>query len=93
MTNPGFATSLVLPGIMAAEAATVDAPVLVAMGERDVCRAPIEELAAFSSASDLALLVVPRMAHMHNFAGTRGLLWARLDAFIGQVARAATDAA
>jgi pimeloyl-ACP methyl ester carboxylesterase len=74
MTNPGFATSLVLPGIMAAEAATVDAPVLVAMGERDVCRAPIEELAAFSSASDLALLVVPRMAHMHNFAGTRTAL-------------------
>jgi hypothetical protein len=60
--------------------------VLIAMGERDVCCAPMRELAAFSSARDLALLVVPHMAHMHNFAGTRTHLWARLDAFIGQVA-------
>jgi pimeloyl-ACP methyl ester carboxylesterase len=87
-TVPGFATTLVQRGIVKAEAAAVDVPVLVAMGARDVCQAPIEELAAFSSATDLALLVVPRMAHMHNFAGTRAMMWARIDAFIGQVARA-----
>jgi alpha-beta hydrolase superfamily lysophospholipase len=91
-TAPGFAASLMLPGIVAADAAAVDVPVLVAMGERDVCRSPIEELAAFASATDLALFVAPRMAHMHNFAGTRRLLWARLDAFIEQVARLANPA-
>jgi hypothetical protein len=26
------------------------------------------------------------MAHMHNFAGTRHLMWRRLSAFISQVA-------
>jgi pimeloyl-ACP methyl ester carboxylesterase len=89
-TIPGMGTTLVLPGIIAAEAAMIDVPVLVAMGERDVCCAPMRELAAFRSARDLALLVVPRMAHMHNFAGPRARLWARLDAFIGQVAGMAT---
>jgi len=59
--------------------------VLVAMGERDVGRPPIEELAAFSSARDLALLVVPHMAHMHNFAGPRRQLWQRIETFVDQV--------
>jgi pimeloyl-ACP methyl ester carboxylesterase len=60
-TIPGMGTTLVLPGIIAAEAAMVDVPVLVAMGERDVCCAPMRELAAFASARDRAMLVVPRM--------------------------------
>jgi len=85
LTTPGFSTSLVLPGVVAAEAGAIDVPVLVAMGERDVCRPPIEELAAFSSARDLALLVVPHMAHMHNFAGPRRQLWQRIETFVDQV--------
>jgi alpha-beta hydrolase superfamily lysophospholipase len=85
-TWPGLATTLVLPGAVASEAARIDVPVLVAMGERDVCRKPLEELAAFSRATDMAALVVPRMAHMHNFAGTRRQMWDRIDAFIAQVA-------
>jgi alpha-beta hydrolase superfamily lysophospholipase len=84
-TVPGLAAALVLPGVVAAEAASIDVPVLVGMGERDVCQDPISELAAFSSAADLAATVVPRMAHMHNFAGTRRRLWDRIDAFILQV--------
>ena len=47
---------------------------------------PLGELAAFQSARDLAQFVVPRMAHMHDFAGTRALMWRRIDAFIAQVA-------
>jgi len=86
LTAPGFSTSLMLPGIVAAEAAAIDVPVLVAMGERDVCRPPLEELGAFRSARDLALFVAPRMAHMHNFAGTRRLLWRRIEAFVHQLA-------
>ncbi len=79
-------TGLVLPGVAAREAAGIDVPVVLAMGERDVCQDPLRELAAFQSARDLSLFVVPRMAHMHNFAGTRALLWRRIDAFIAQVA-------
>ena len=79
------ATAGVFPGYFTGAAAQVTAPTLVAMGERDVCQDPLRELAAYMSARDLAQFVVPRMAHMHNFAGTRELLWRRLDAFISQV--------
>jgi alpha-beta hydrolase superfamily lysophospholipase len=85
ITWPGLATALVLPGAVASEAARIDVPVLVAMGERDVCRKPLEELAAFTGATDMAVTVVPRMAHMHNFAGTRRRMWDWIDAFIAQV--------
>ncbi len=89
VTWPGLATALVLPGAVASEAAQVDVPVLVAMGERDVCREPLHELSAFRNATDMAAFVVPRMAHMHNFAGTRRRMWDRIDAFIAQLATAA----
>jgi len=49
-------------------------------------RTRCHELAAFQSARDLAQFVAPKMAHMHNFAGTRELLWKRIDAFVAQVA-------
>ncbi len=83
-TSPNAAGSL-LPGYYAEEAAKVNVPVLLAMGERDVTQDPLREVAAFISASDLAFFVVPRMAHMHNFAGTRRRLWSRISAFISQV--------
>jgi hypothetical protein len=35
--------------------------------------------AGYANSSDITVHVVPRMAHMHNFAGTRELLWARLE--------------
>ncbi len=85
-TVPGLAAALVLPGVVAAEAASIDVPVLVGMGERDVCQGPVAELAAFTNATDIAAIVVPRMAHMHNFAGTRQRMWDRVDDFISQVA-------
>jgi len=85
-TFPGLAAALVLPGVVASEAASIDVPVLVGMGERDVCQEPHAELAAFKNATDIAAIVVPRMAHMHNFAGTRRRMWDRIDAFIFQVA-------
>ena len=83
--TPAFAAVLIQPGAVAAEAAEIDVPVLVAMGARDVCRPPLEELAAFSAARDAAVFVTPRMAHMHNFAGTREIFWRRIEAFIAQV--------
>jgi pimeloyl-ACP methyl ester carboxylesterase len=83
-TSPNAGGGL-LPGHFAEEAATVTVPVLLAMGERDVTQDPLRETAAFMSALDLAYFVVPRMAHMHNFASTRGRLWARLSTFVSQV--------
>jgi alpha-beta hydrolase superfamily lysophospholipase len=69
------------PGSTLAEAAGIDVPVLVAMGERDVLVDPRGELRAYLSSPSVDWFQCPRMAHMHNFAGTRELLWQRLEAW------------
>lgn len=89
LTYPGYGASMMRPGVVADEAARIDVPVLLATGERDVCRPPAEEVGAFTAARDISVFVVPRMAHMHNFAATRALLWERLDGFVTHVTRAA----
>jgi alpha-beta hydrolase superfamily lysophospholipase len=68
-----------VPGAIAAEAAAVRCPVLVALGERDVLVDPRGEPRAYESARSVDLFVCPRMGHMHNFAGTRELFWRRLE--------------
>lgn len=84
-TTPNAGNGLV-PGHLAGAAATVVVPTLLGMGERDVCQDTLRELAAFLSTRDLAVFVAPKMAHMHNFAGTREAMWRRLSAFVAQVA-------
>ncbi|OHV34814.1 MULTISPECIES: alpha/beta hydrolase [Pseudofrankia] len=83
---PGFSMALMAPGALAEQTALIDVPILLASGERDVCRPPAEEIAGFRAATDLSVLVVRRMAHMHNFAATRATLWGRLDEFVSHVA-------
>ena len=87
LTWPGFAPSMMMPGVLAAETASIDVPVLLAMGERDVCYPLAAEVAALKSASDISVLVVPQMAHMHNFATTRAQIWERLDELVARVTR------
>jgi hypothetical protein len=87
LTYPGFGAVSMLPGVVAAEAARIDVPVLLATGERDVCRSPGEEVAVFKAATDISFFRVPRMAHMHNFSATRIVLWDRLGEFTAHVAR------
>lgn len=65
----------------------IDVPVLTGMAERDTVPTPLNELAAFKKATDVSVFIVPRMAHMHNFASTRKLLWERLDGWSRMVAR------
>jgi pimeloyl-ACP methyl ester carboxylesterase len=88
LTYPGFGATAMLPGAVAGEAAAIDVPVLLATGERDVCHPPSEEIAALKSATDISVLVVPQMAHMHNFATTRAQIWDRLEELVAHVARA-----
>jgi alpha-beta hydrolase superfamily lysophospholipase len=80
------------PGGTLAEAAAVRCPVLVALGERDVLVDPRGELRAYESAASVDFFVCPRMAHMHNFAGTRELFWTRLETWAEWV-RAMRDVA
>ena len=85
-TVPLCAVTMLSPGVVAAEAARVTVPVLVGVGERDVVPDPQAEPGAYPAAKSVMVYVQPRAAHMHNFAGTRRLLWDELDAW----ARAAT---
>ncbi|HSZ37453.1 MAG TPA: hypothetical protein VK773_10215 [Acidimicrobiales bacterium] len=75
----------VAPGAVLAEAAAITAPVLVALGERDVLSDPRGEVRAYASSPSVDFFVCPRMAHMHNFAGTREEFWARIETWAGWV--------
>jgi pimeloyl-ACP methyl ester carboxylesterase len=86
LTVPPCAVTLMTPGVIAAEAAAVQVPVLIAVGERDVCPDPHAEPAAYRGSRDVSLFIVPRMAHMHNFASTRALLWSRIASWSRRVA-------
>jgi pimeloyl-ACP methyl ester carboxylesterase len=79
------------PGSVLVEAAAITAPVLVAMGERDVVVDPRGEVRAYASSPSVDLFVCPKMAHMHNFAGTREEFWARIETWASWV-RALRDA-
>jgi pimeloyl-ACP methyl ester carboxylesterase len=85
-TLPACALHMMVPGAVAVEAAAIQVPVLIGMGERDVCPNPHAEPAAYTTSRDVSLFIVPRMAHMHNFAGTRRCLWDRLVHWCGAVA-------
>jgi pimeloyl-ACP methyl ester carboxylesterase len=84
-TVPACAAELMEPFAVARQAAAVRVPVLLVYGEQDVTVEPLADLAVFRSAPDLSLLLIPRSSHMHNFAPTRHLAWARLEMFAEQV--------
>jgi len=65
------------PGISRPFAERICDPVFLAFGDSDVSADPRGEPAAFAAARDITLVVVPHMAHMHNFADTREQLWER----------------
>jgi alpha-beta hydrolase superfamily lysophospholipase len=85
-TRPdAVAASSLTPGVIAPEAAAVEVPVLVAMGERDVIADPKGEPRAYLSATSVDLFICPRMGHMHNFASTREHFWKRIDTWAAWV--------
>jgi len=70
------------PGIVHAESALVTCPVFLVHGVVDTSPAPHREPAYFTGSCDVTLMVLQGSAHCHNFAGTRRVLWDRLDAWI-----------
>jgi len=87
---PACAVTMMTPGSVAAEAAAIDVPVLVACGERDVVPSPAAERSAYPNSPDVRVVVVPGMAHMHNFARTRRVVWQAIDELAMSVTRGAT---
>jgi pimeloyl-ACP methyl ester carboxylesterase len=77
------------PAAVAAEAARIAVPVLAACGEVDVVPDPWREPAAYRGSPHVTTAVIPRMAHMHNFASTRRELWGVIEDWLAVVARRA----
>lgn len=88
-TIPRCVVGMMAKGYVAEEAAASDVPVFLGFGERDVSEDPAREPSMFTQARDITVFVVPRMAHMHNFASTRRALWERSLDWVEDVRRAA----
>lgn len=86
ITIPNCALLMMSPGCVAQEAAAIKVPVLVGVGERDVCPTPHKEPGAYTGSRDITLFIVPHMAHMHNFASSRVVLWKRIEAWARRIA-------
>lgn len=69
------------PGVVTEEAVAIDVPVFIGNGEIDTCPDPLTEPTAYPKSLDVTTIVLPRSSHMHNFAGTREILWKRLQAW------------
>jgi pimeloyl-ACP methyl ester carboxylesterase len=91
-TIPRCVVAMMSPGYVAPEASVVDVPVFLGFGERDVSEDPSREPSMFPRARDVTVYSVPTMAHMHNFASTRRLLWERVLGWVDSVRHAAAVA-
>jgi pimeloyl-ACP methyl ester carboxylesterase len=74
------------PNAVTTEASTIDVPVFVGLGERDVSPDPEGEPALFPASPSVTLYVLPGSAHCHNFATTRHKLWDRLASWVASTA-------
>jgi hypothetical protein len=80
-TLPGCVVLMPQLGVVAEQAAAIDVPVFVGMGEIDIIPDARAEPSAYRRARDITVYIQPRMAHMHNFAGNRTQFWDRLAAW------------
>ncbi|MDR3419402.1 MAG: alpha/beta fold hydrolase [Nevskia sp.] len=75
-----------LPGNVAPEAAQIDVPLFLALGERDIAGPPHQIPAVFTASRDVSLHILPETGHSHFlFPARTGLFnrlagWARLVA-------------
>ena len=72
-------------GIVGADAAKIDVPVYICLGERDVSPDPHAEPACYKASPDITLHILPRSGHCQNFATTRGEMYARIGGWIRSV--------
>ncbi len=79
------------PGFAEPFASRITSPVFLAFGEVDVSVDPATEGRGYPNVRDITTVVVPDMAHMHNFAATREQLWDRFLLWL-PVARTGVEA-
>ena len=74
-----------LPGNVAAEAARIDVPVFVGLGELDMAGAPEEAPKAFTASPAVELVVLPKTGHSHFIFAARQELFGRLAQWAGKL--------
>ena len=67
-----------LPGNVAPEAAQIEVPLFLGLGERDMAGPPQDIPAAFTTSRDITLYVQPGAGHSHFLFPTRGALFDRI---------------
>jgi len=67
-----------LPGNVASDAAKIDVPVFLAVGDRDMAGPPQQIPAAFTASADIELQVLPETGHAHFLFAARHQLFDRL---------------
>jgi pimeloyl-ACP methyl ester carboxylesterase len=72
-------------GIIVEDAAKIDVPIYLCLGERDVSPDPHAEPSYFKRSSDFTLHILPRSAHCQNFASTRHQMWNRMHVWARSV--------
>ena len=73
------------PGFARPFAERVCCPVFLGFGDTDLTLSPRAEGEAYPASDHLTITVVPGMAHVHNLAPTRRVLWDRLLAWLETV--------
>jgi pimeloyl-ACP methyl ester carboxylesterase len=77
-TLPLCVVAMLAPAYIKTEAAQLNIPVFIGLGERDTAPEPHCEPTGYPTSTDVSLFICEHMAHMHNFASTRQKLWDRL---------------
>jgi pimeloyl-ACP methyl ester carboxylesterase len=76
-----------VPGSSAPEAAQIDVPLLLAVGDRDICGPPHRLPASFPGSADVTLLCLPNTGHSHFVFSSTSALFPRLALWAETVAR------
>ena len=76
-----------VPGSSAPEAAQIDVPLLLVVGDRDMCGPPHQLAASFPGSPDVTLLCLPNTGHSHFVFASTSALFPRLALWAETVAR------
>ncbi len=75
-------------GIVRDDAAKIDVPIYINLGERDVSPDPYAEPGFYRACRDITLHILPRSGHCQNFASTRLEMYDRIDRWVRDQASA-----
>lgn len=90
---PVTAFQSMLPGNVAPEAARIDVPVLVALGEHDMAGPPLEAPKAFTASPAVTFKLLPGAGHSHFLFGSRVELFDALAHWAGSLPQKDDNAA